>query len=408
VQEAFVLSSDIAGSDRFGTSVAIQGDTLVVGASNKHLAGSGAGAAYVFDRTGGVWAETQKLIPSDLTARIGLGSSVSIDGDLLVVGASLHDFGLNYSADYGAAYVFRRIGGAWLEEQRLRPTISLGDMRFGTSVFVSGDRILIGAPGDNDGTNEAGSAFIFDGSGSNWTQTQKLQLPLPDHQWRFGESVALRGDRAIVGSAPSLSGEGGAYVFEKTGANWSQVLEFLGSDSNPFDTFGRSVALSDDVMLVGAPKHDAFANGAGAAYLYEIEPLFEPYCNALPNSTGAIAVIGATGSTSLAANDLVLAATSLPDLKPSLFLYSATPAAIPFGDGVLCLTGGLRRLGPLAQSDAAGTVMRAIDYASPPFNSGPGAITAGSTWRFQCWFRDPQGGPAGFNLSTGLAAHFVP
>jgi hypothetical protein len=132
------------------------------------------------------------------------------------------------------------------------------------------------------------------------------------------------------------------------------------------------------------------------------------YCVAAPNSVGPGALTGSTGSTCVALNDLRVTCSGLPPSTNGLWFYGANAAQIPFGNGFRCVSGTVFRLGPPQMVSASGTTARFIDLTAPPASSGAGAITAGSTWRFQFWYRNVAGGGAGFNLSDGLAAVFCP
>ena len=131
------------------------------------------------------------------------------------------------------------------------------------------------------------------------------------------------------------------------------------------------------------------------------------YCTTSPNTVGAGAVIGSTGSTSVTAGDLVLVATGCPANKPGLFFYGPDQVDLPFGDGRRCVGGALFRL-PVVNTGPSGTASHALDYDAHPANAGPGMIVPGGRWNFQFWYRDPAGGPAGFNASDGLSARFCP
>jgi hypothetical protein len=131
------------------------------------------------------------------------------------------------------------------------------------------------------------------------------------------------------------------------------------------------------------------------------------YCSALPNSSGAAASIGWSGSTSLFANSLTLSASGAPPLKNGLFFYGSAQANVPWGDGLRCVGGSLQRLAVL-QTDASGAAPFALDFTQFPLSSGAHALLAGSTWNFQFYFRDPLGGPAGWNSSDALEVSFCP
>ena len=124
---------------------------------------------------------------------------------------------------------------------------------------------------------------------------------------------------------------------------------------------------------------------------------------------GPGALIGSSGSTSIASNDFTLVATGAPPSQFGLFYYGPQAENLPFGDGVRCVGGQTFRLNPSQLTDGTGALARLVDFSQPPASSGPGQIAAGATWYFQFWYRDPFGpGGSGFNLSDGLVATFVP
>jgi len=132
------------------------------------------------------------------------------------------------------------------------------------------------------------------------------------------------------------------------------------------------------------------------------------FCDTSPDSTGSGAIIGASGSASVAANDFTLLVHGAAASEFGLFFYGTEQVRLPFGDGLRCVGGAVFRLHPPQTTDGLGFASRRVDFTQPPAASGPGAIAAGSLWNFQFWFRDPAAGGAGFNLSDGLAAIFLP
>jgi ribonuclease BN (tRNA processing enzyme) len=245
--------------------VALSGDTLVVGAfADDSLKGS----AYIFVRNwGGAdnWGQVKKLIASDGTADDWFGYSVAISGDTVVVGAYGDD------SSKGAAYVFvRNQGGAdnWGQVKKLTASDGVANDYFGWSVALSGDTIVVGAYGD-DGYR--GAVYVFarnQGGANNWGQVKKLVAA----DWAvwdcFGMSVALSGDAMVVGAFMDDSVKGAAYVFARNqgGAdNWGQVKKLTASDGIVQDSFGESVAISGDTVVVGAPDHNGHR---GAAYVF--------------------------------------------------------------------------------------------------------------------------------------------
>jgi len=131
------------------------------------------------------------------------------------------------------------------------------------------------------------------------------------------------------------------------------------------------------------------------------------YCTSSTNSVGARATIGSTGSVSVSTADFELTVVGCPPNKSGIFYYGPNAVDLPFGEGRRCVGGGVWRL-PLVVTDGAGSAIHPLDFGSPPVASGSGQIAPGDRWRFQFWYRDPMGGPAGFNTSNGLSARFCP
>ncbi len=268
VEQAKLLASDGAANDKLGTVVALSGDTAIVGAYNSNGA---QGSAYVFVRNGTTWIQQQKLTASDGAMGDWFGGSVALSGDTVLVGAYRDDFGTN--TDQGSAYVFTRTNGVWTEQQKLAATDGAGDDLFGESVALSGDTALMGSQHDDDNGSDSGSAYVFVRNGTTWTQQAKLTAADGAANDYFGRSVALSGDTALVGAAfddvGANSNQGSAYVFSRTGTVWTQQQKLNAADGAAGDDFGDSVALMADTALVGATLDDVGANiNQGSVYVF--------------------------------------------------------------------------------------------------------------------------------------------
>ena len=263
-----ILPSDGASSNRFGYSTAISGDVALVGAYLDDDNGADSGAAYIFRWNGSNWVEEQKLLPSDGAADDYFGYSVSISGDVALVGTYLDD---DNGADSGAAYIFRWNGSNWVEEQKLLPSDGAADDYFGLSVSISGNIALIGAYGDDDNGSSSGSAYIFRWNGSNWIEEQKLLASDGAGGDNFGRSVAMGGDVALVGAYgddDNGSSSGSAYIFRWNGSNWIEEQKLLASDGADYDYFSYSVSISGNVVLVGTYNDDDNGSSSGSAYVF--------------------------------------------------------------------------------------------------------------------------------------------
>ncbi|KAH8075464.1 hypothetical protein JL721_1471 [Aureococcus anophagefferens] len=275
-QVAKLVASDAAEGDFFGYSVAVGGDLVVVGAHYNDDAGSSSGSAYVFRTTndGTTWSETAKLVASDAAEGDFFGESVAVGGDLVVVGAPYND---DAGSTSGSAYVFQTTndGASWTQVAKLVASDAAAFDYFGTSVAVSGDLVVVGAHYNDDAGDCSGSAYVFrtTNDGASWTQVAKLVASDAAEGDFFGESVAVGGDLVVVGAPYNDDAgfySGSAYVFGTTngGASWTQVAKLLASDAAEDDEFGWSVAVSGDLVVVGAHKNDDAGDSSGSAYVW--------------------------------------------------------------------------------------------------------------------------------------------
>ena len=267
VETQKLTASDGATDDLFGWSVAISGSTVVVGA----ILGNPHGAAYVFNRQSGSWVETQKLIASARGAA-EFGYSVAISGSTVVVGAIIDNFFVN--SFQGSAFVFSHQGGSWVETQKLSPSNGGKFDLFGYSVAVSGSTIVVSARADTIGGNfDQGSAFVFNRQGGSWVETQQLIASDGEVGDEFGKSIAISGSTIVVGAQADIGGnslQGAAYVFTSNGGSWVEEQKLTASDGKAFDNFGRSVAISGSTIIVGSPVDIGAPSFPGSAYVFEL------------------------------------------------------------------------------------------------------------------------------------------
>ena len=268
-----LTASEVAADDYFGCSVAIDEGTIVVGSFGDDDAGSSSGSAYVFYNNGIGWAEQAKLTGSDADEGDAFGRSVAISGDLIVVGA--HDPN-DPGANAGAAYVFRRSGMAWGEEAKLSASDGAPYDGFGWAVAIGGDHAVVGAVNADGVDADVGAAYVFRWDGSSWIEQAKLTASDAVPGDGFGMAVATWGDRIAVG-APRHDGtcpldqtcnSGCAYVFRWDGSNWVEELKLTGFDTARHDRFGTSIAGSGDVIVVGACNEWHEDGAPGWAYVF--------------------------------------------------------------------------------------------------------------------------------------------
>lgn len=278
-EQAKLVASDTAADDEFGTSVALSGETVLVGSVfDDHGGVANRGSAYVFERSGALWTQQAKLVASGAAQDDWFGWAVDLDGDSALVGA----FGADHGGwlDPGCVYVFVRAGGTWVEEAILRANDAADSDLFGFSVALSGDTALVGSYADDHaGGTDAGSAHFFERVDGVWTETSKLVASDPASDDRFGISVALAGDTAVVRSM--LDDVDGArdtvraYVFVRRGGAWAEEAKLLASRTAAFEYFGYSLALSGNTAMAGWYLDDQGAIAAGTAYVFTFETSLE-------------------------------------------------------------------------------------------------------------------------------------
>ena len=274
-QQQVLTASDAAAGDGFGFSLAMSNGSVIIGAPGKN---AGAGAAYVFVGPNGVWAQQQELTAADGVAADEFGHSVALSGDTALVGAWHKTVAAQATA--GAAYVFVRSGAIWAQQQELSLASPVAADAFGASVAVSTDTALVGAPGrDLVAAVNAGAAYVFVRSGAAWSQQAALTAGDAAANDLFGSSVALDTNSAIVGApfhaVGSAASAGVAYTFSNSGTIWSQTAEPTATDAAAGDQAGTSVAVSSGAMFMGAPFHAVSglaSAGAVYAFVFDVTP----------------------------------------------------------------------------------------------------------------------------------------
>jgi hypothetical protein len=309
-KQAYIKASNTGSGDNFGTSIALSGDTLAVGAFQEESGATGidgngsdntapgSGAVYVFIRNGAVWSQQAYIKASNTGSNDRFGWSVALSGDTLAVGAYLEDSKAtgvdgdqsdNSLSASGAVYVFTRSGTVWSQQAYLKASNSGSDDEFGWSVALSGDTLAVGATGEDskatgiggdqsdNSLNDSGAVYVFSRSGTTWSQQAYLKASNTGSGDRLGISLALSGDTLAVGADledsaatgvnngdqndDSLGNAGAVYVFSRSGAAWSQQAYVKASNSGSSDFFGGSLALSGDTLAVGAVGEASSATG---------------------------------------------------------------------------------------------------------------------------------------------------
>ena len=265
LQQAELAADDGASGDAFGSAVAISGDTALVGAPNKD---GGAGAAYLFVRSGMTWSQQAELVDPGTGAHDHFGCSVALSGDLALVGAYGTKAGTHPSA--GAAYLFVCSGTGWSQAAELTASDAADDDEFGSAVALTPATALIGARNKSFGdAYYTGAAYFFSDAAGSWSQQAEVADPNPNYTDDFGAAVALSGNQALIGApGTSVDGQywrGAAYIYGQGGDGWTEQAELSATDGVAGDDFGTTVALDGDTALIGAV---AALNWTGTAYVF--------------------------------------------------------------------------------------------------------------------------------------------
>jgi len=268
VMQGKLLGSAAVGEyDRFGLSVAIDGDTVAVGADWDKGGGPRSGAVYLYSRNGNSWSEPVKIKALDSVEGEWFGRTIDISGGTVVIGAHKNNENGNGA---GVVYVFSASDASWLQQAKLTASNAQPGDAFGRSVAISGESIVVGARGSSHSGRSSGSAYIFTRSGSSWTEQAILQAADGNSSDYFGQSVAIDGDIALAGAfGDDDAGEssGSAYVFSRDGADWIQQAKLTASDAAAGDEFGRSLAISGNTAMLAAEKKADAGNDSGAGYM---------------------------------------------------------------------------------------------------------------------------------------------
>jgi len=398
-QQAYLKASNAGSDDQFGYSVAISGDTVVVGAHRESSNATGvngnqtdnsamfSGAAYVFVRSAGVWSQQAYLKASNTGAIDEFGYSVAVSGDTVVIGALFEDSDAtgvnanqanNNAFSSGAAYVFVRSGGVWSQQAYLKASNTGADDQFGNSVAVSGDTVVVGAIREdsnatgvngNQADNSAGisgAAYVFVRSGGVWSQQAYLKASNTGNVDQFGWSVAISGRTVVVGAigedsnatgangnqgSNSATDSGAVYVFVRAGGVWSQQAYLKASNTGVADSFGHSLAISGDTVVVGAWLEGSNATGvngnqadnsasvSGATYVFDLDnnPGTSSYGTGTPGCAGTHTV-DVTHAPMINSPHFGITCNNAPQSSLGLGILANAQDAVgsdPYGIGVL-------------------------------------------------------------------------
>jgi len=236
----------------YPSDLSVSGDTVIAGAYNDYVEGVMTGSAHVFVRSGLTWSFQQALTAPDGLESDRFGWSVAVSGTTAIVGSQLASAAANHS---GAVYVFVRYGtnSTWSLEAKLEAPDPQEYHLFGNSVAIDGNTVVVGAPSDTDNGFYAGAVYVYTRSGTVWTLQQKILAPDGATNDEFGYDVALDGDTLVAGarwSGAAASNGGAAYVFVRSATHWTVQAELTASDATADDRFGEGVAVSGNRIVV--------------------------------------------------------------------------------------------------------------------------------------------------------------
>ena len=317
LQESYIKASNNDSLDKFGKSVAIDGDTIVISAenedSNQNIITNGigassnnsntdSGAVYVYRKTGSNWNQEAYIKASNNDAGDKFGHSVAISGDTIVISSEREDSNQttitngsgassnNSSMDSGAIYVYRRSGNSWAQEAYIKAPNNDTDDKFGKVVAISGDTIVVGAENEDsnqksitnsssasyDNSNmDSGAVYVFKRSGTTWIQEAYIKPSNSEAGDKFGHSVAIDGDTIVASTEKEDSNQtsitngssasndnnnmdsGAAYVFTRSGSTWTQSAYIKAANNDPNDKFGKTVAISNNTIVVTSEAEDS-------------------------------------------------------------------------------------------------------------------------------------------------------
>ncbi|MCW1923355.1 hypothetical protein OKA05_12390 [Luteolibacter arcticus] len=387
-QQAYLKASNTGEGDNFGWSVAVAGNTILVGAYQEdsnatNVNGGGAnnnspasGAAYVFTRSGTSWTQQAYLKASNAGAGDLFGSAVALAGDTAIIGANREasqatgingDSSNNSAYSSGAAYVFVRSGTTWTQQAYVKASDTAAGAEFGSALGFSGDSLIVGAPLAASG---AGAAYVFTRSGVTWIQQARLQASNSAASSWFGQAVAISGDTVVAGAPGEASnatgingnaadtaapGAGAAYAFTRSAGTWTQQAYLKASNTAASDGFGRTLALEGPALVVGAPGEDSAATGtdgnqgdntaasSGAVYAFcRVNGLWGQYSYLKASNTGAgdefgkalalsssIMVVGASRESGNAFGVQGVQSNNLAPWSGAAYLFSTPAMGIP-------------------------------------------------------------------------------
>ena len=267
-QQTILLPNDPDSLSQFGNALAINGNTLFVGAPMHDSFGANAGAVYVFTFDGVSWVQRQKLIGADTASGDRFGSALALNDGWLAVSAPLHS---SPGSPGGAVYLFEFDGVSWVQRYKVGAPDTIAGDRFGSAIALDNGWLAVGVPLHRFVGSASGAVYLFEFNGTAWVQRQKFVASDTVGGDQFGSALALENQRLVIG-APLHSSNGPAsgavYIFERATTTWIERAKLIGSDTNAGDRLGGSISIDGTTILVGAYGDTAAGPGTGAAYVF--------------------------------------------------------------------------------------------------------------------------------------------
>lgn len=260
---AMASATDGVANDQFGQSVSIFGNTAAIGVRQDD---GQKGAVFIYNKTSQGWVESFKIVAGDGASGDQFGYDVDLFEDYLVVGCPFDNDGV--FTDKGSVYVFKRSGNSWAQQTKLLPSDVAQSDQFGISVSIDSIRIVAGVTHGDGVVANSGAAYIFKLENDVWTQEAKIFASNGAEPNQFGTSVTISGNKVVCGDLALNSNMGGAYFFLRTGSSWQEIQIITPADGAASDNFGNDLDLYKNYLIVGSRFHDLPTGNAGAAYVY--------------------------------------------------------------------------------------------------------------------------------------------
>ncbi len=402
--EATLVPSNVSQAAQFGRDVAIEGEWIAIGASAALTPpDNNTGAVYVYRNVGGTWVEHSILYAADGMAGDEFGWDLELRGGVLVIGSMRHS-----AAQPGrsAAFVYRFAGTAWVQEALLQPTSAGVGAYYGRAVATDGQVVAVSDIGDTLQAGNTGVVYVYRHNGTSWVEEQQVRAGTPSAHGNYGEHVAIQADNLVTTGETTL---GRTWHFRRVQGAWIELAELQGSGM--FNNSGSDVALSGQDLVIGVESVNSGVSSSGIVQIYSTGggAAACTYCTGKLNSEGCVPAIGFFGTPSFSQpSGFQITASGVIAGAAGGFAYGLTPpASIPMNGGTLCMEPPLFRswVQISTGSGSCGGLFN-LDFNAWIAGGLDPALAVGSVVRGQFWSRD-QGFAVPQNVSFTDALAFV-